>query len=60
MLEAKSNLTLLQTARAFPLVAFEKVFHYFKKMGAFSLGVFVGTVYGSVIATLTAWTMLSV
>ena len=56
----KGSLTLLQTARAFSLNVLKRVFHYFNKMGAFSLGVFVGTVYGSVVATLTTWTMLSI
>ena len=36
-----------------------QVIQAFKKIGAFSLGMFVGTVYGSLIATVTSYMMLS-
>jgi len=35
-----------------------RVIRVFKKIGAFSAGMFCGTVYGSVIATLTAYMLL--
>ena len=37
-----------------------RIVNYFKKMTAFSFGMFVGVVYGSIVASLTAWTMLSI
>ena len=36
-----------------------KAKHFYKRVGLFSLGVFVGTVYGAVIATLISYTLLS-
>jgi hypothetical protein len=32
---------------------------WFRNLGAFSLGMFVGTCYGAVVATVTSYAMLS-
>ena len=36
------------------------MFRWFKKLGAFSVGMFVGVCYGSVVATVTTYFTLSV
>lgn len=35
------------------------IIRWFKKMGAFGVGVLVGTVYGSVVASFTAFFLLT-
>lgn len=37
-----------------------RVVQWFKRLGVFGAGVLVGTVYGSIVATLTAYMMLRV